>query len=313
MEIVDAKNLTRVFDHKKKKIFALRDVNLKIKRGEIFGLLGPNGAGKTTFINILGGVLTPTEGTVEIFGKDVKKYRDQIVEDMNVGSGESQFHWALTVQQILIFYSMVYGFEREEGKKKVSRLVNEFEIKDILNKKIGWLSSGQRMRVVLCKALLNDPKFLMLDEPTLRLDPDIAKKTRELILKVNKEHGATILLASHYMTEVEQLCKRIAFLDKGQIIDIGKIDKVKSKSFTEFRILIKVKNLKNITSLKKMGFDIQRKNRTISKVLKNDEELSSLLNKLARRGYDLLDIETKKPTLEDYFLKMVENGKEEGG
>lgn len=259
MALVDIRNLNRVFIQGRKKTTAIKDLTLSVERGEIFGLLGPNGAGKTTLVNILGGVLTPSGGHASIFGIDVEKDMNGIINRINICSGDTQFHWALKTRQILNFYGRVYGLTSSEREKRISYLAERFEIKDLMEKKFGWFSSGQRMRLILCKALLNEPEFLMMDEPTLRLDPDIAKKTREFVTEINHEQGVTILLASHYMGEVEQLCGRIAFLYKGRMLDMGDIDKVKSLHFSSYSVRVKLRRTGglDVAALEGRGFTIE--------------------------------------------------------
>lgn len=303
MSGISVKNLSRSFVHRKKEVFALRNISFEVKEGEIFGLLGPNGAGKTTLINILTGILTPTSGNAYVFGYDVNKDHFKIVRVINSASGETLFHWVLSVRQILNFFGRVYGLSRSQTEKKINYLANRFKIKNIMNHKYAWLSSGQRMRVALVKSLLNDPKLLLLDEPTLGLDPDIAKKTRELILEINKEFGTTILLTSHYMAEVEQLCSRIAFIDKGKIVDVGEIDKIKSLRFASFKIFIKLEVMERKKLLRKLGFKITEDG--IVKTVNREQEISPILNSLVKNKFRIADIKIQRPTLEDYFLKMV--------
>jgi ABC-2 type transport system ATP-binding protein len=312
MAIVDVENLTREFAQGKSKTIALRDLTMDVEDGEVFGLLGPNGAGKTTLVNILGGVLTPSSGKARIFGLDVERQMNKIIDRINICSGETQFHWALKGRQILNFYGRVYGLTQTEREKRIAYLSERFEAKDLLDKKFGWYSSGQKMRLILCKALLNEPEFLMMDEPTLRLDPDIAKKTRELVTEINKEQGVTILLASHYMAEVEQLCHRIAFLHKGRLIDIGDIDKVKSLHFSTYSVRVKLRRTGGLDAAKlgDAGFILEPEEGVITKQLTEEGELAGIIEGLIHGGYDILDIRTVRPSLEDYFLKMVE-GREE--
>ena len=319
MALVDIRNLNRVFVQGKNKTTAIKDLTLAIEKGEIFGLLGPNGAGKTTLVNILGGVLTPSAGHASIFGLDVERQMNGIINRINICSGDTQFHWALKTRQILNFYGRVYGLDRAEREKRIANLVERFEIKDLMEKKFGWFSSGQRMRLILCKALMNEPEFLMMDEPTLRLDPDIAKKTREFVTEINREQGVTILLASHYMGEVEQLCGRIAFLYKGRMLDMGDIDKVKSLHFSSYVVRVKLRRAGglDVAALEAKGFTVEPGEGIVKKQLKEEGELAGIIESLLHGGYDVLDIRTVRPNLEDYFLKMVEGrgefDDEEGG
>ena len=257
---VDIKNISKKFKHDGNEFYALRDINFSIKEGEIFGLLGPNGAGKTTLINILTTILLPDKGTADICGYDILKDRFRILEIINSVSGESTFHRLLKVKEILDFYSEMYNIRRNEKKDRINDLSKKFEIENIMDKKFDNLSTGQKIRVILTKSLINRPKVLMLDEPTIGLDPDIAIKTREIIRKISKEEKTTILLTSHYMYEVETLCKRIAFIRNGIISDIGRIKMLKSKKCHGYAVKIGVVKMVKRDVWKNNGFEIRNNN-----------------------------------------------------
>ena len=179
---LEVNDITKSFG-KKKKFYALRNVSFKIKQGEIFGLLGPNGAGKTSLMNAIIGLLTPDKGDINILGQG--QHRD-VFSQINGVSGDSHFHWALTGNDVMKFYGKAYGIKGDDLKKRIKELVGIFEIQDIMDKKFSWLSTGERMRLVFAKSLINNPKLLLLDEPTLGLDPDIAIKCSAEILKRKK-------------------------------------------------------------------------------------------------------------------------------
>ena len=302
-EAVLVKNISKKLKSDGKEFYALKNVSFSIKEGEIFGLLGPNGAGKTTLINILTTLLIPDEGTAFVCGYNILKDRYELLEVINAVSGETKFHWLLSVKDILKFYSVVYNLEESKRREMLDFVIEKFEIKHLLDKKFYHLSTGERMRVVLAKSLLNLPKVLFLDEPTVGLDPDIAIKTRKLIRELNKELKITILLTSHYMFEVEQLCKRIAFINKGQISDIGTIKKIKRKRFSTYEVVLEVAEMKHPEFLRKHGFRLDGK--CLSKTLNEGEDISEIIRFLVESGYDIVSIESKHPTLEDYFLKMT--------
>lgn len=194
---------------------ALRDVSFEIHEGEIFGLLGPNGAGKSTAINIIAGLLSSDAGQILLNGKDFSECRDTGEIRMNISTAYSSLPYPLTVQQNLTIFSYLYGIENKE--EKIHEVLTLFGIEHLRHKKVGKLSAGQTARVNLCKAFLNDPKLLLLDEPTASLDPELAVMIRKRLKELQKERGLTILWTSHNMPEVEEVCDRIAFLLHGSI------------------------------------------------------------------------------------------------
>jgi ABC-2 type transport system ATP-binding protein len=214
--VVAVKGLTKTF----KNLKAVDAVSFEIYPGEILGLLGPNGAGKTTIIHMLLGLTTPDSGVIRVFGMDLKKKRDIIVQEVNFSSTYVSMPNSLSVKECLRVFARLYGVPDRE--KEINRVLIDFEIQDIENKLIRNLSSGQETRLNLAKAFINRPKILFLDEPTASLDPDIADKTRKLLLRVKQEQGFSILYTSHNMKEMEELSDRILFLYKGRIIAEGK-------------------------------------------------------------------------------------------
>ncbi|MGW8161397.1 MAG: ABC transporter ATP-binding protein [Desulfobulbales bacterium] len=219
---------------------ALDGVSFKICRGEILGLLGPNGAGKTTAIHCMLGLITPTSGTIRIMGYDVGRHRREILSRVNFSSAYTALPSNLTVWENLIVFARLYGLKKY--REKIDTLLELFEIEDTNTKLTGSLSSGQLTRLNLCKAFLNDPEILFLDEPTASLDPDIAAKVRERLHDLQQQRGLSMIYTSHNMQEVEQMCDRVIFLAKGSIVmqgtPAGIIKQSKSRSLEDLFITI---------------------------------------------------------------------------
>lgn len=221
---IEIRNISKKFKSDGKSFYALKNVSLNIEQGEIFALVGPNGSGKTTLMNIITGVLIPESGYVKIMGTDVQKDRS-IVERISLVSSGTRFHWALNTGDVLNFFGRAYGIEPSEREKRIKHLTKFFDLRKILDRRFDALSTGERVRLVFAKSLLNEPQVLLMDEPTLGLDPDMALRLRAEIKRINKKFGTTIFLTSHYMKEIENLSGRVAFIYKGQI---KKIDKTKN-------------------------------------------------------------------------------------
>ena len=202
-----------------KTVAALDHLSFRVRRGEIFGLLGPNGAGKTTALHLLMGVLTPTGGNVTVFGLSPFKDREQLAPRVNFSSAYVQMPFNLSARQNLDIFARLYNVPARADK--IDSLLEAFKLTDKAKSRTGSLSSGEQTRLNLCKALLNDPDLLFLDEPTASLDPDIADLVRRTLQDFQKRNGLTILYTSHNMTEVEALCDRVLFLHRGKGITEG--------------------------------------------------------------------------------------------
>jgi ABC-2 type transport system ATP-binding protein len=209
-------------------VAAVDGLSFSVASGEIFGLLGPNGAGKTTTIQLLLGLTTPTAGDVRVLGLSMPSDRLAILQRVNFSSAYISLPSNLTVRQNLRVFAGLYGVRRPGAK--IDSLLELFEVSDSAGRPTGALSSGQLTRVNLCKAFLNDPEVLFLDEPTASLDPDIADKVRTALQKLQRERGVTIVYTSHNMREVEVLCDRVLFLAHGRAVAEGSPSEVRARA-----------------------------------------------------------------------------------
>ena len=214
---IEIKNLSKHYNN----ILAVKNINFKINKGSIVGLLGPNGCGKTTTIGMMLGLIKPTSGTVFINGLNIENEnnRTTILEKVNFISPYVELPKKLTVEENLKVYGKLYGVNNLQDK--ISDLMKELNLFEFKKRKTGELSSGQKNRVSLAKALINEPEILFLDEPTASLDPDVGDFVRTYIEDFASKKGTTILLASHNMNEVERLCNEVMMMKNGEIIDKG--------------------------------------------------------------------------------------------
>jgi ABC-2 type transport system ATP-binding protein len=199
---------------------AVDNISFAIKKNEIIGLLGPNGCGKTTTIGMILGLLKPSKGRVLIDNQDIEKNRINVLKKINFISPYIELPKKLTVKQNLYIYGKLYGVDKLN--EKIDHLCEKLRLNEILYSITGELSSGQKNRISLAKAIINDPILLLLDEPTASLDPETGDFVREFLKNFQKERRGSILLASHNMTEVERLCSSVIMMKKGSIIDSGK-------------------------------------------------------------------------------------------
>ncbi len=303
MSVLEVKNVREVFG----KTTAVDNISFHLKEGEILSVLGPNGAGKTTTIHMLLDVLTPTSGDISYFGKDFKTHREEILKKINFASSYIRLPWRMTVYENLDVMAMLY--EVKNRKERIIKLLDIFEMAEYKNKSLSSLSAGQIMRVLLAKSFINYPKVLLLDEPTASLDPEVATKVRDFLLKEQKEFGISILLTSHNMAEVELLADRVIFLNKGGILAedtpeglAGKID------ISRVDLLIdKVKREKALDLCIENSWQAGISGRFL-KVEIPEHQIAKLLSELARANINYSEISIDKPDLEDFFLKVAKEG-----
>ena len=213
---IEINNLSKQY----RNTLAVKNINFKINKGAIIGLLGPNGCGKSTTIGMMLGLIKPTSGTVVINGQNIENNRTSLLEKMNFISPYAELPKKLTVEENLKVYGRLYGVKNL--KDRIYNVMKKLNLTQFITRKTGELSSGQKNRVSLAKALINDPEILLLDEPTASLDPDVGDYIRKIIEDFAANKGTTILLASHNMNEVERLCDEVMMMKNGEIIDKGK-------------------------------------------------------------------------------------------
>ena len=245
--VIEVKNLNKAFSHvqkkpgirnslrnlfasEKKETHAVKDVNFSIKEGELVGFLGPNGAGKTTTMKMLSGILTPTSGELSVLGfEPIKRQKEYQMQFAFVMGQKSQLWWDLPPMESFLLNQKIYEVSDENFQKTLDELVGLLDVGHILDKQVRQLSLGERMKCELIAALLHDPKILLLDEPTIGLDVVAQKNIRDFIKKYNEQRKTTIMLTSHYMEDIAQLCKRIIIIDHGTVIYDGLIDELINK------------------------------------------------------------------------------------
>jgi ABC-2 type transport system ATP-binding protein len=298
-------NLRKSFKSINKIVKAVDGISFQVKKGEIFGLLGVNGAGKSTTLNMLCGLILSDSGKIEMFGKDFFKHEEELRGQFNLATAYYSLSGNLTVRQNLKVYARLYNVKNPE--KKIKELTEKFLFTKHFDTRVRSLSSGEKTKLVLIKSLLNDPKLLFLDECTAGLDPDVAEIVRDHIMEYNKETGCTIIFTSHYMQEVEQMCNRIAFMDKGKIVKIGKAKDLINELETQ-RIQIhfskKIEKAKQILRNENIKFEVPDKG-VLSFQIKNREKIVyPILEKFVKAQIPFDDLHLNKPTLEEYFIKQ---------
>jgi ABC-2 type transport system ATP-binding protein len=298
---------------------ALNNVNLKIRAGELFGLLGPNGSGKTTLIKCLSTILIPDEGKVTVNGFDVQKETFMVRASLGmVVGGERTLYWKLTARDNLMYFASLYKMHRADAKKRIEELLETFQLADRADERLEDYSSGMRQKVVIARALLHDPPVLLLDEPTLGLDPNFSRQLRKQIKEISQKYGKTVLLTTHYMDEAEQLCDRLGFINKGSIVAVDTLNRlkgmVKEKELVEVAVhhpppdietylhtLLPNEVIKLIPGNESEGTPSRIK--IIGATA--EEHVDQIIDGLRQKNVRITSLNAAVPTLEDVFIKLT--------
>lgn len=304
-EVIKVEGLTKIFN---KHLVAVDHINFSVKQGEIFGFLGPNGAGKTTTINMLITVLKPTAGKASILGYDIAKEANAVRYSIGVVPQEYTADEDLTGIENILLCADLYGIPREVSKKRAEELLELVELTKFKDKKVQTYSGGMRRRLELACGLINRPRVLFLDEPTLGLDVQTRAATWNYIKKLKKEFGMTLFMTTHYLEEADALCDRIAIIDHGKIVVVGTPDELKENLGGDI-ITLSIKQDVDITNLIKK---IER----IKEVKKEDDmyliksengEVTAplIIEALRKEGYVVTKLSLSKPTLNEVYLQYT--------
>lgn len=301
--ILEVKKLTKRFGD----FVAVGGISFSVKKGEMVGLLGPNGAGKTTTLSMILGNLIPTSGEINVFGKDLKTKRPEILQDMNYSSAYVRAPWRMNVWEHLYVFALLY--QVDSPKKKVDEMIEAFKLGPHKKTLAGDLSAGNMARLNLAKAYINDPKIILLDEPTSSLDPDIADRVRKYIIDSAEKYGTTVLITSHNMSEIEELCDRVIFINKGVIVAENTPEALAKKiKKSRVRLMIDDGRKRTLSFCKEHKLKAEEDGKYMVIEVK-EKEIANFLNGLAAAGVEYSEISIEKPTLVDFFLEEVRHEK----
>jgi ABC-2 type transport system ATP-binding protein len=284
---------------------ALKGVDLTVPERAFWGLLGPNGAGKTTLLSILSNLLTPEEGDVLVLGKDIRSDAPEVCNRINLSSGHANFLWSMTVRENLQYYAMLYGLSGRKRRQKVEYLLDLFDLCDFAQVRFEELSTGTKQKLSLSKALINEPELLLLDEPTVGLDPDVARRIRGSIQYLHEQEGTTILMTTHNMQEAETLCEQVAFIREGTIQACGRPKDLKRDLRLGDTIRIRFRGTLSVSPLKTMeGVYEFQKGDASCRILVDDhqERLPRILDLFIDQGIQVNDLRIQETDLEDVFI-----------
>lgn len=304
--MIEVKNLGKNF----KKNIAVEDVSMHLDEGESVGLLGPNGAGKSTTISMISTLLPPTKGTVKYNGKDVLKEPEELRPVLGVVPQEIALYEELSAYENMKFFGKVYGLSGKKLEDKIQETLELVGLKERQKDAVETYSGGMKRRINIAVALMHDPKILIMDEPTVGIDPQSRNYILEMVRKLNRERGLTVLYTSHYMEEVEKLCDRVYIMDHGQIIASGTKEELKSILSNEETIQIQVEETKSEFR------DLLSSQEGVNQVLEDDAGYNLIVSKgeqllgeifehAKQANVKIIGIHVKTPTLEDVFLHLT--------
>lgn len=294
--IVETKHLTKSFGKEK----AVSNLEMKIPKGEIYGFLGPNGAGKTTTIRMLLGLMRPTSGSVQLFGKDMKNNRIEILK--NVGSlvENPSYYPHLTAKENLEASRKILNVP----KKRIDEVLQQVRLHEVANKKVKGFSLGMKQRLGIAAAMLHQPELLVLDEPTNGLDPSGIIEMRQLIQSLPEEYGMTVLISSHLLSEIDQMATRVGVVSKGKMIFQDSIETI--RKFAQASIQVKVNdNEAAWRSLLANGQKADLEKESVTLQAEDDEQVAASIRYLVQLGFSIYRVQEEKRSLENIFLEMT--------
>jgi ABC-2 type transport system ATP-binding protein len=300
MNALSITNLKKIY---KNGFVALKDVSLDVAAGDFFALLGPNGAGKTTLIGIITHLVTKTDGTVKVFGKDIDKELAEAKSYIGLVPQEFNFNIFETVEQIVINQAGYYGISRSIAKLRAKKFLTQLDLWKKRNQQARFLSGGMKRRLMIARALMHEPKLLILDEPTAGVDIEIRRSMWRFLEEIN-QNGTTIILTTHYLEEAETLCKNIAIINEGIIIENTSISDLIAKLNVQTFLLFLRNPIESLPVIK--GYELRQINpKTIEVDIPASQALNEVFSQLTDHGVDIVSMKNKANRLEEMFMSIV--------
>ena len=311
--MIEVKNLTKKYG----KVVAVDKISFTINDGEIIGLLGPNGAGKSTTMNMITGYIESTEGTIIIDGYDISKKPKKAKKEIGYMPEGVPLYTDMTVKEFVTYMAEIKKVDRKTRKEKVEKIIEETGLKDVEKKLTRNLSRGYKQRVSMAGALVGEPKILILDEPTVGLDPKQITEIRNLIKELGKTH--TIILSSHILSEVSQICQKVIIINKGKIIAVDTPENLENKVANKNDIYVTVEDLENkieevakkIKEISKIELVKENEDKTKKYLIESEKDADLrkiLFQELAKENITIFEMKKADTTLEDAFMKLIEGG-----
>jgi len=308
MKALSLRQLTKTY---KNGVQALKGIDLDVEEGDFFALLGPNGAGKTTAIGIVTSLVNKTAGKVQVFGHDLDTELEVAKSCIGVVPQEINFNQFETVATILVNQAGFYGIPRKVARDRVEKYLTQLQLFDKRNSISRSLSGGMKRRLMIARALIHEPRLLILDEPTAGVDIEVRRSMWEFVRQINTA-GTTIILTTHYLEEAETLCRNVAIIDKGRIIENDRMSRVLRKLHAEVFVLNLRDPLAGAPELP--GYPVAMPDdHTLEIEVSKDQSLNDIFTRLTSQGIDVLSMRTKTNRLEELFMRLVEGPKAQAG
>lgn len=288
-------------------VHALKGINLSVEQGDFFALLGPNGAGKSTSIGIISSLVTKTSGTVNVFGHDLDEDMVAAKRCLGLVPQEFNFNQFETVLQIVVNQAGYYGVSRKVALQRAEKYLKQIDLWEKRNDRARELSGGMKRRLMIARALMHEPKLLILDEPTAGVDIEIRRTMWEFLREINQQEQITIILTTHYLEEAEMLCRNIAIIDKGDIVENTSMKGLLAKLNMETFILDLPEHIGEVHL---NGFESRRiDSRTLEVDVRKEDGLNPVFAQLTEQNVQVLSMRNKANRLEELFVSLVEKGK----
>ena len=297
---LEINGLKKVYDNE---VEALKGIDLKITKGDFFALLGPNGAGKSSTIGILSSITNKTEGNIKIFDVDIDQNFPKARSFLGVVAQEINFSQFEKVEDIVITQAGFYGIPKNIAKERCKNLLEKLSLWDKRDDHARNLSGGQKRRLMIAKALVHEPKLLLLDEPTAGVDIELRRDMWEFLSDINKR-GTTIILTTHYLEEAEQHCNNIAIIDEGTIVENTSMKELLSRLSIQSFVLDLEDEIREIPDLSIFDLKLQD-SKTLIATLTQDDDLNTLFNKLSECGIRVKSMRNEQNRLEELFLRLI--------
>lgn len=296
MEAIVFEQLSKTYPGGKE---AVKELNLSLEQGEVFGFLGPNGAGKTTTVKLLTGILSPSRGSCRVLGVDPAQHPEQVHSFSDVVTEHAQMYDHLTGMENLEFYAALFGLSRQQGTQRAKQLLEQLDLSDAAGQKLGAYSTGMRQKLSLARALLAQPKILFLDEPTSGMDPESVLRVNRMLRRLAKEEGVTLFLCTHQLRYAQEICTRYGLMEQGRLLACGTLEELQNRVSAGMKVQIRAKKVPPALGLALKADGIWEGN------ISGEEEIPKLVRQLVELGGEIYSVSAQTPSLEEIYFALT--------